>query len=57
MIVTSRIGQSMVAAFAAALLTMVTVGAAAGPLPTTPHGLAAAPATLVVAQLSSQAFA
>jgi hypothetical protein len=55
--VMSRTGQSMLAAFAAALLTVVTVGAAAGPAATVPHGLVAAPATLVAAQLSSQAFA
>jgi hypothetical protein len=56
MIVTSRIGQSMLAAFAAALLTITTLGVAAGPAATLPHGLVAAPAALVAAQLSSQAF-
>ena len=55
--VTGRIGQSMLAAFAAALLTAATVVAAAGPVPETPHGLVAAPAALVAAQVSSQAFA
>jgi hypothetical protein len=55
--VTSRMGQSMLAAFGAALLTITTVGAAAGPAATLPHGLVAAPAALVAAQLSSQAFA
>jgi hypothetical protein len=57
MIVNGRIGQSVMAAFAAALFTLATLGAAAGPLPTSPRGLAAAPAALVVAQVSSQAFA
>ena len=57
MTMTSRIGQSMLAAFAAALLTLTTLGAAAGPAATLPHGLVAAPAALVAAQLSSQAFA
>ena len=57
MTITSRIGQSMLAAFAAALLTLTTVGAAAGPAAPMPHGLAAAPAALVAAQVSSQAFA
>jgi hypothetical protein len=55
--VTSRIGQSMLAAFAAALLTITTVGAAAGPAAMPPHGLVAAPAALVAVQLSSQAIA
>ena len=57
MYVTGRIGQSMLAAFAAVLFTLTTVGAAAGPAATLPHGLAAAPAALVAAQVSSQAFA
>jgi hypothetical protein len=57
MIVLGRIGQSMVAAFAAALLTVTIVGAAAGPVPMAPRGLVVAPAALVAAQLSSQAFA
>ena len=57
MIMTSRIGQSMMAAFAAALLTLTTLGAAAGPAATLPHDLVAAPAALVAAQVSSQAFA
>jgi hypothetical protein len=57
MTMTSKIGQSMLAAFGAALLTMTTLGVAAGPAATLPHGLAAAPAALVAAQVSSQAFA
>ena len=57
MTMTSKMGQSMLAAFAAALLTLTTLGAAAGPAATLPHGLVAAPAALVAAQLSSQAFA
>ena len=57
MTMTSKIGQSMLAAFGAALLTMTTLGVAAGPGATLPHGLAAAPVALVAAQVSSQAFA
>jgi hypothetical protein len=53
----SRIGQSAVAAFAAALLTLTIVGAAAGPVTAAPHGVVAAPAALVAAQVSSQVFA
>ena len=49
MTMTSKMGQSMLAAFGAALLTMTTLGVAAGPAATLPHGLAAAPVALVAA--------
>jgi hypothetical protein len=55
MIVISRIGQRMLAGFAAVILTATTVAAAAGPVPA--HQMAPAPAGLVAAPLSSQAVA
>jgi hypothetical protein len=55
MIVMNRIGQSVLAAFAAIILSATTVAAAAGPLPA--HHIASAPAGLVAAPLSSQAAA
>ncbi|MDB5691482.1 MAG: hypothetical protein JWO81_545 [Alphaproteobacteria bacterium] len=59
MIVMSKIGQSMAAGFGAALLTVIAVGAAVGPVraEAMPRSMAAAPAGLVAAQLSSQAAA
>jgi hypothetical protein len=57
MIVMSRIGQSIVAAVAAIMLTATVVSAASGPVQAGPAVGPAAPAALVVALLSSQAGA
>jgi hypothetical protein len=58
MIVTSRIGQSMVAGFGAFLLTVAAVGGAIGPVRAeASRPMAGAPAGLVAAPLSSQAAA
>ena len=51
-----KIGESVVAAFAAAMLTVTAVAAATGPVRSeAPRQMAAAPAALVAAPLSSQA--
>jgi hypothetical protein len=57
MIVTSRIGQGVVAAIAAIVLAATTVGAAVGPVGGEARPGAVAPAALVAALLSSQAGA
>jgi hypothetical protein len=56
MIVRGKIGESVAAAFAAAILTVTAVAAATGPVRSEmPRHAAEAPAALVAAPLSSQA--
>lgn len=56
MIVGRKIGESVAAAFAAAMLTVTAVAAATGPVRSeAPRQAAVAPAALVAAPLSSQA--
>ena len=57
MIVTSRIGQGVVAAVAAVMLAATTVGAAVGPIGAEARAGVVAPVALVAALLSSQAGA
>ena len=56
MTMTGKMGQSMLAAIAALVLTVTAVGAAVGPVRPDPGPTVAAPAALVVAMLSSQAW-
>ena len=55
MIVTNRIGQSVVAGIAAVMLAATAVGAAVSPVGPDGRIASVAPAALVVALLSSQA--
>jgi hypothetical protein len=53
MIVTGKIGQSMIAVVAAAVLTVTAVGAAVGPA----RAIETAPVSLAVSHVSGQVYA